>query len=213
MSALWIIDDHAVMRRTLGSLMQGACGVTSVHTFESAERAFEALRAGSDAAGPSLILLDLGLKGMSGLEALPLLKDSVPGVCVVVLTVFEDDAKLFDAICAGANGYLLKTQSSDEILRAVDEALKGGAPISPRLARRMLERFASLVPRKQDYGLSAREREVLQLVVDGLLKKEIAQQMGLSIHTVDSYLRRIYEKMHVQSRSGAVTKALRERLL
>lgn len=212
MKDIWIIDDHAVMRRTLAALMREAAGIRSVVSFSSAEDAHEALRA-EGVEKPALVLLDIGLKGMSGLDAIPILKGFLPQACIVVLTVFEDDEKLFKAICAGASGYLLKTQSSDEILRAVGEALDGGAPVSPRLARRMMEMFAALVPPRQDYGLSSREREVLQLIVDGLLKKEIAARTGLSIHTVDAYLRRIYEKLHVQSRSGAVTKALRERLL
>ncbi len=212
MKDIWIIDDHAVIRRTLVALMREAAGIRSVLSFSSAEDAHEALRA-AGVQKPALVLLDIGLKGMSGLEAIPILKGFLPEACIVVLTVFEDDEKLFKAICAGASGYLLKTQSSDEILRAVGEALDGGAPVSPRLARRMMEMFAALVPPRQDYGLSLREREVLQLIVDGLLKKEIAGRTGLSIHTVDAYLRRIYEKLHVQSRSGAVTKALRERLL
>jgi DNA-binding NarL/FixJ family response regulator len=212
MKDIWIIDDHAVMRRTLAALLREEAGIRSVLSFPSAEDAHDALRA-AGVEKPSLVLLDIGLKGMSGLEALPILKGFLPDACIVVLTVFEDDEKLFKAICAGASGYLLKTQSSDEILRAVGEALDGGAPVSPRLARRMMEMFAALVPPRHDYGLSSREREVLQLIVDGLLKKEIAARTGLSIHTVDAYLRRIYDKLHVQSRSGAVTKALRERLL
>ena len=212
MSLLWIIDDHAAMRRTLCALMRGAPEFETVVSFSSAEEAIDALQP-PEAARPALILLDLGLRGMSGLDALPLFKSMAPAACIVVLTVFEEEEKLFKAICSGATGYLLKTQSSEEILRCVCEAFRGGAPVSPRLARRMLDMFTALVPKQVDYGLSSREREVLQLIVDGLLKKEIAAHMGLSIHTVDAYLRRIYDKLHVQSRSGAITKALRERLL
>jgi DNA-binding NarL/FixJ family response regulator len=150
---------------------------------------------------------------MSGLDGIPLIREKAPEVCIVVLTVFEDDEKLFRAICAGANGYLLKTQSGQEIIQSVRDALDGGAPMSPRIARRVLGMFAKLAPRRSDYGLSERERAVLEYVVEGLLKKEIAQKMELSIHTVDSHLRRIYEKLHVNSRSGAVRKAVREGLV
>lgn len=212
MKDIWIIDDHAVMRRTLAALMREISEIGAVQLFSSAEDAHEVLRS-KRGDRPALVLLDIGLKGMSGLDAIPILKGLLPEASIIVLTVFEDDDKLFKAICAGASGYLLKTQSSEEILRAVGEALDGGAPVSPRLARRMMGMFAALVPQRNDYGLSSREREVLQLIVDGLLKKEIAGRTGLSIHTVDAYLRRIYEKLHVHSRSGAVTKALRERLL
>jgi DNA-binding NarL/FixJ family response regulator len=210
MSAVWIVDDHNSMRASLSRLLTSEHGVTSVETFASCEDALAELARGRY---PQLLLLDIGLQGMSGLDGIPLIRERAPEVSIVVLTVFEDDEKLFRAICAGANGYLLKTQSGQEIIHSVWDALDGGAPMSPRIARRVLEMFAKLAPRKTDYGLSERERAVLELVVEGLLKKEIAQKMGLSIHTVDSYLRRIYEKLHVNSRSGAVRKAVREGLV
>ncbi len=210
MSAVWIIDDHNSMRSSLSRLLASAQEVTSVETFASCEDALLKLAQGRC---PQLLLLDIGLQGMSGLDGIPLIREKAPEVCIVVLTVFEDDEKLFRAICAGANGYLLKTQSGQEIIHSVRDALDGGAPMSPRFARRVLGMFAKLAPRRSDYGLSERERAVLEFVVEGLLKKEIAQKMGLSIHTVDSYLRRIYEKLHVNSRSGAVRKAVREGLV
>lgn len=210
MSAVWIIDDHSSMRSSLSRLLALAQEVTSVETFASCEDALAALDSGQV---PKLVLLDIGLQGMSGLDGIPLIREKAPEVCIVVLTVFEDDEKLFRAICAGANGYLLKAQSGEEIVQSVRDALAGGSPMSPRIARRVLGMFAKLAPRRSDYGLSERERAVLELVVEGLLKKEIAQKMELSIHTVDSYLRRIYEKLHVNSRSGAVRKAVREGLV
>jgi DNA-binding NarL/FixJ family response regulator len=180
-----------------------------VESFASCEEALEELARGHF---PQLLLLDIGLQGMSGLDGIPLIRQKAPEVCIVVLTVFEDDEKLFRAICAGANGYLLKSQSCQEIVQSARDALEGGAPMSPRIARRVLGMFAKLAPRRSDYGLSERERAVLELLVEGLLKKEIAQKMSLSIHTVDSHVRRIYEKLHVNSRSGAVRKAVREGL-
>ena len=210
MSAVWIIDDHNSMRSSLLRLLASAQEVTSVEAFASCEDALAKLAGGPD---PQLLLLDIGLQGMNGLDGIPLIREKAPEVCIVVLTVFEDDEKLFRAICAGANGYLLKSQSGGEIIQSVRDALAGGSPMSPRIARRVLEMFAKLAPRKTDYGLSERERAVLELVVEGLLKKEIAQKMELSIHTVDSHLRRIYEKLHVNSRSGAVRKAVREGLV
>ena len=210
MSHVWIIDDHNSMRSSLSRLLASAQEVTSVETFASCEDALAKLAQGRY---PQLLLLDIGLQGMSGLDGIPLIREKAPEVCIVVLTVFEDDEKLFRAICAGANGYLLKSQSGGEIIQSVRDALAGGSPMSPRIARRVLEMFAKLAPRKTDYGLSERERAVLELVVEGLLKKEIAQKMELSIHTVDSHLRRIYEKLHVNSRSGAVRKAVREGLV
>jgi DNA-binding NarL/FixJ family response regulator len=210
MSHVWIIDDHNSMRSSLSRLLASAQEVTSVETFASCEDALSKLAGGPD---PQLLLLDIGLQGMNGLDGIPLIREKAPEASIVVLTVFEDDEKLFRAICAGANGYLLKSQSGGEIMQSVRDALAGGSPMSPRIARRVLEMFAKLAPRKTDYGLSERERAVLELVVEGLLKKEIAQKMELSIHTVDSHLRRIYEKLHVNSRSGAVRKAVREGLV
>ena len=209
MSHVWIIDDHNSMRSSLSRLLASAQEVTSVETFASCEDALAKLAGGPD---PQLLLLDIGLQGMNGLDGIPLIREKAPEVCIVVLTVFEDDEKLFRAICAGANGYLLKSQSGQEIVQSVRDALEGGSPMSPRIARRVLGMFAKLAPRRSDYGLSERERAVLELVVEGLLKKEIAEKMSLSIHTVDSHLRRIYEKLHVNSRSGAVRKAVREGL-
>ena len=212
MKDIWIIDDHAVMRRTLAALMREAAGIRSVVSFSSAEDAHEALSAES-VEKPALVLLDIGLKGMSGLEAIPILKGFLPEACIVVLTVFEDDEKLFKAICAGASGYLLKTQSSDEILRAVGEALDGGAPVSPRLARRMMEMFAALVPPRQDYGLSSREREVLQLIAEGKTNKDIATGLNLSVYTVDAHRGRIMEKLNLHSTSELVRFAVRKGLI
>lgn len=211
MKTVWIVDDHRAFRNTLALLLEGGSSPLQARLFASCEDALAAMVPGAE---PSLVLLDIGLRGMSGLAGIPLFKQRSPATAIVVLTVFEEDDKLFRAICSGANGYLLKTQSAEELLRCVQSALEGGAPMSPKIARRVLEMFASLAPKKQaDYSLSAREAEVLQCVVDGLLNKQIAERLCLSVHTVDSYLRRIYEKLHVNSRSSAVSKAIRENIL
>jgi DNA-binding NarL/FixJ family response regulator len=162
---------------------------------------------------PDLILLDVGLPGMSGLDGIRLIKERSPNALVVILTVFEDDDKVFSAICAGAAGYLLKTSSVTEITQAVRDALAGGSPMTSRIARRVLDMFSKLAPKQSDYGLSDREKEILQLMTTGLIKKEIANRLTLSVHTVDTYLRRIYEKLEVNTRTGAVAKALKEGLV
>jgi len=211
MKRIWIIDDHSAFRKTLAQILKSAVPALEVRQFGSCELALEAMK---EEPAPQLLLLDIQLRGMSGLDGISLFKDRNSQTCVVVLTVFEDDEKLFQAICAGANGYVLKTQSALEISSAVKTALDGGAPMTPRIARRVLDMFAQFAPKKNpDYGLSARETEVLQCVVEGLLKKEIAARLQLSVHTVDAYLRRIYEKLHVNSRSGAISKALKENLI
>lgn len=211
MKHVWIIDDHGAFRKTLAQILKGIVPALEIRQFGSCEQALQGMAEGE---APQLLLLDIQLRGMSGLDGIPLFKQRSPQTCVVVLTVFEDDEKLFKAICAGANGYVLKTQSALEISSAVETALEGGSPMTPRIARRVLDMFARFAPKKNpDYGLSAREIEVLQFVVEGLLKKEIAARLQLSVHTVDAYLRRIYEKLHVNSRSGAISKALKENLI
>ena len=211
MNTVWIIDDHSAFRKTLARILGGMEVAVKTRQFVSCEEALEVMAVETP---PHLLLLDIQLRGMSGLEGIPLFKAKAANTSIVVLTVFEDDDKLFRAICAGANGYLLKTQGANEILGAVEAALHGGAPMTPRIARRVLEMFARFAPKKNsDYGLSPREIEVLQCVVEGLLKKQIAERLQLSAHTVDAYLRRVYEKLHVNSRSGAISKALRENLI
>jgi DNA-binding NarL/FixJ family response regulator len=210
MKSIWIIEDHAAFRRTLVRVLNAEDGLQCPRDFDSCEKALAAL-ARDDA--PDLILLDVGLPGMSGLEGIRLIKERSPKALVVILTVFEDDDKVFSAICAGAAGYLLKTSRATEITQAVRDALNGGSPMTSRIARRVLDMFSKLAPKQSDYGLSDREKEILQLMVTGLIKKEIADRLTLSVHTVDTYLRRIYEKLEVNTRTGAVAKALKEGLV
>ncbi len=210
MSTLWIVEDHASFRRTLVRLLATESDLQCPRDFDSCEKLLATL---SESNAPDLILLDVGLPGMSGLDAIRLIKERAPKTLVVILTVFEDDDKVFQAICAGAAGYLLKTSSGADITQAVRDALAGGSPMNPRIARRVLDMFSKLAPKQRDYGLSDREKEILQLMTTGLIKKEIADRLSLSVHTVDTYLRRIYEKLEVNTRTGAVAKALKEGLV
>ena len=179
--------------------------------FASCEEALVALRSTPT---PDVILLDVGLPGMSGIEGIPHLKVLAPATHIIILTVFDDQEKVFAAICAGASGYLLKNTDEEAIANAVRAVMDGGSPISPRVARLVLQMFTSrAVPSKHEYGLSAREREVLELMVQGLIKKEIADQLTLSYHTVDNHLRSIYAKLQVHTRGGAVAKAVSEGIL
>ena len=210
MNTIWIVEDHAAFRRTLVRVLNAEAGLQCTRDFDSCEKVHTAL--GLDDA-PDLILLDVGLPVMSGLDGIRLIKERAPKTLVVILTVFEDDDKVFRAICAGAAGYLLKTSGVAEITQAVCDALAGGSPMTPRIARRVLDMFSKFAPKQSDYGLSEREKEILQLMTTGLIKKEIADKLTLSIHTVDTYLRRIYEKLEVNTRTGAVAKALKEGLV
>jgi len=210
MKTVWIIEDHAAFRRTLVRVLNAEADLQCSRDFDCCEKALAAMSGGDL---PDLILLDVGLPGMSGIEGIRLLKERAPKTLIVILTVFEDDDKVFKAICSGAAGYLLKTSSAIDIIAAVRDALSGGSPMNPRIARRVLDMFSKLAPKHSDYGLSDREKEILQLMVNGLIKKEIADRLTLSIHTVDTYLRRIYEKLEVHTRTGAVAKALKEGLV
>ena len=210
MNTIWIIEDHVAFRRTLVRVLNTETGLQCTRDFDSCEKALAAL---AHDEAPGLILLDVGLPGMSGLDGIRLLKERAPKSLVVILTVFEDDDKVFQAVCAGAAGYLLKTSSATDITQAVRDALAGGSPMTPRIARRVLDMFSKFAPKQSDDGLSDREKEILLLMTTGLIKKEIADKLTLSIHTVDTYLRRIYEKLEVNTRTGAVAKALKEGLV
>jgi DNA-binding NarL/FixJ family response regulator len=162
---------------------------------------------------PDIVLLDIELPGMSGLDAIPLIRAAAPAVRVIILTVFEDDDKIFRAICAGAAGYLLKLAPVEELVATIEQVRGGGAPLNARIAERVLRMFTTRPNTPEPYGLSDREREVLELLVNGLTKKEVAARLGLSVHTVTTYVRNVYEKLHVHTRSQAVAKALREKLV
>jgi len=208
---VWLIEDNDAYRSAAKRMIEGMRDVRAVRGFSSCEAALRE----RDTVGeerPGVILLDVGLPGMSGIEGIPLLRTHAPEAQIIVLTVFEDSEKVFRAICAGADGYLLKGSSFDAVRDAFDELRRGGAPMNGRIAKLVLQSFAKATSSQPDYGLTVREREVLERMVKGLTKKVIAGEIGLSIHTVDFHLRSIYQKLHVHTRTGAVSKAVREGL-
>jgi DNA-binding NarL/FixJ family response regulator len=205
-TVVWLIEDHADSRRVLARVLNRAATMQCPCAFASCEEALAALQTNPH---PDVVLLDIGLPGMNGIEGIRRIKALSPATHVIMLTVFDDQEKVFNAICAGASGYLLKTADEDAVTGAIEEVLQGGAPINPRVARMVLNMFASRsAPPTQDYGLSDREREV-----QGLVKKEIADRLHLSYHTVDNHLRSIYTKLQVHTRGGAVAKAVSEHLV
>ncbi len=207
--SVWLVEDNHTFRKTVARVLSEVEGVECTHHFSNAEDALDALLGG---AVPDVVLLDVELPGKSGIEAVSQIKAISPATRVVMLTVFDDHEKVFKAICAGASGYLLKTSPVERIVESVHEALAGGAPMTPRVAKSVLDMFARLSPPKHDYGLTRQEQKVLELMAQGLIKKEIADRLALSYHTVDTHLRNIYTKLHVNTRTGAVAKALQERL-
>ena len=207
---VWVVEDHTDCRRALAKVLNRSATLTCPHAFGTCEEALAALQHESR---PDVVLLDVGLPGMSGLDGIARIKALAPAAQIIIITVYDDHEKVFKAICAGASGYLLKTVDEEALTAAVHEVLRGGAPMHPRVARMVLNMLASLeaAPRNE-YGLSAREKEVLELMVKGFIKKEIADQLDLSYHTVDNHLRGVYTKLHVHTRTGAVAKALLENL-
>jgi DNA-binding NarL/FixJ family response regulator len=160
-----------------------------------------------------VILMDIGLPGMSGIEGIRRVKATAPAAQVVVLTVFADTDNIVRAIGAGASGYLHKASSLETIVDSLKSILAGGAPINPQIARTILQVFAQSTSAAADYGLTSREMQVLSLLVEGLPKKQIADRLFVTFHTIDKHLRNIYGKLQVQSRTGAVAKVLKEHLL
>src|SRR5665213_1479724 len=209
LSHIWLIEDNDSFRNALARVIDQQPGLKCNRNFSSCEDALAAL--GRDTP-PDVILLDVGLPGMSGIEGIKCLRDVAPDVRIIMLTMFDDHDKVFKSICAGASGYLLKTTPKDKITEAIRLFLDGGAPMNAQIARLVLDRFAAMTAPKEDYGLTDREREVLEWMVKGLIKKEIADKLSLSYHTIDTHLRNIYQKLHVHTRAGAVVKAIRERL-
>ena len=209
-TSLWLIEDNTTFRSSVARGLERTGQFVCSGSFSSAEQALEMIEAGNP---PQAVLIDVGLPGMDGIEAIQILRQQLPKAGLIVLTVFEEEEKIIRAICAGAQGYLLKTAPVSEIAAAIEDVLAGGSPMNSRIARRVLEVFSRLVPLKKDYGLTSREQEILQQMVQGHIKKEIAVQVGVSIHTVNTHMRNIYDKLQVNTVNGAVAKALKERLV
>ncbi len=202
-----IVDDQPDLRENIAGFLDGVKGFRCVSSYPSAEEALVHLP--KDA--PDVVLMDINLGGMSGIECVRLLKQKMPQTLIVMLTVFEDTDKIFSALAAGASGYLLKRMPPAKLLEAIRDVLEGGSPMSAPIARKVVSSFqAAPVRGDETLELSPREKEVLNGLAEGQAYKRIADQLGVSIHTVRNYIRRIYEKLHVQSRTEAVAKFLRQ---
>ena len=210
---VWLVEDNEVFRRNVQRVINGLDEMVCNGSFESAESTFAALQSHP---APDVILLDVQLPGIDGIVALGKLKEVVPDTRVIILTVFDDADKIFRAVCAGASGYVLKASGTDKIGEAIRQVMGGGATMTPQVAKKVLDAFANseLMPgAKGDYGLTAREQEILRLLAEGLLKKEIAAALSIRVNTVSTHLRRVYDKLHVNTNTGAVAKALREGII
>ena len=206
---IWLIEDNAFYRRTIEGVVNQSGKFECTRSFASCEEALAALR---DEVPPDVVLLDIGLSGMSGIEGITHIKSVSPGSYIIIQTVHDDDDSVFQALAAGASGYLLKNSTKERIIESIEEVLHGGAPMNAQIARKVLTKFSVLTAPGVDYQLTAREKEVLALLVDGNTKSGIANKLYISYHTVDNHIRNIYSKLQVHSNTAVVAKALRERL-
>jgi DNA-binding NarL/FixJ family response regulator len=205
-----IIEDRRDIREGLAVLINGTAGYQCTNSYGSMEQALECI--GDDL--PHAVLVDIGLPGMSGIEGIQILKSRHQSLLSVMLTVYNDDERIFDALCAGACGYLLKNTPPARLLASLEEVVMGGSPMSPEIARRVVTLFKHVhPPEKADYQLTPHEMRLLKLLVDGHNYKTAAKELGVSVNTISFHMRRIYDKLQVHSKSEAVSKALRHRLV
>jgi DNA-binding NarL/FixJ family response regulator len=209
MISISIVDDEKALRESIATFINGSPGFRCVSTYGSARAALQGLPADR----PDVVLMDINMAGMTGIECVAQLKELMPEVQTVMLTVYEDTSQIFNALAAGASGYLLKRLKPSKLLEAIREVHAGGSPMSSSIARKVVASFQKPGPpgEKQPSHphLSPREEDVLKLLSKGHTYKQIADELGISIDTIRTYLRRIYEKLHVQSRTEAVAKYLR----
>lgn len=203
-----ICEDNTEKRNYLRLLFSGCEDIELVGAFATGEEAV----ANVARLAPDVVIMDIELPGISGVESTRLIKETLPNTHIVMYTIYEDDEKLFDSLCAGASGYLLKKTPPDQLVKAITEVMEGGSPISPGIAQRVLQYFHKL-PKKTDYNLCERELNILKLLVEGLPIKVIAGEVFLSIDGVKNNLRNIYSKLHVSCGKEAVAKAIRERIV
>jgi DNA-binding NarL/FixJ family response regulator len=205
-----IIEDLREVREGLAMLINETNGFQCAGSYRSMEDAFASI----GGSRPDVILTDIGLPGMDGIEGTRILRERFPGVPILALSVYDDDDNVFNAICAGASGYLLKNTTPSRLLESLKDVVSGGAPMSPEVARRVMKLFRDVRPApRAPCHLTPQETELLKLMVEGHHYKTAAREMGISVNTVSFHLKNIYEKLQVHSKSEAVARALRDRLV
>jgi len=205
-----IIEDQRDIRECLTFLINGTEGYSCTGSFRTMEEAVDKI--GRQL--PDVVLSDIGLPGMNGIEGIRILKERYPNLLMLMLTVYDDDERIFDAMCAGASGYLLKKTPPARLIESLREAVLGGAPMSPEVARRVIALFRDIrPPERADYELTPHETRLLKLFVEGHNYKTAAVELGVSVNTVNFHVRSIYGKLQVHTRSEAVAKALLNRLV
>lgn len=211
--SVWIIEDNTLYRKNMIALINEDKGMKCTGDFESCEEALERLQPHLSHLYPKVVLLDIGLPGMSGIEGITKIKSLSPRTEIIMITVHDDNENIFQAICSGANGYLLKTAPEKSIIKAIRDIVAGGSPMNSAIARKIVNAFSRRSIANNDLGLTHRENEILHLLVDGLMIKQIADKLFLSYNTIETHLRSIYSKLRVHSRAEAVSKALKNHLI
>jgi DNA-binding NarL/FixJ family response regulator len=203
-----IVEDSEQVRDTLTKLIDRAEGFRCLSQYANAEAALEGLPNDK----PDVIIMDINLPGMNGVECVRQLKQKLPAAQVMMLTAYEDTENIFNALAAGASGYMLKRTPRDELLAAILEVQRGGSPMTTHIARKVVQSFqkSAAAPPPVESNLSEREQQVLDCLSQGFLYKEIAEKLGISYETVHTYIRRIYEKLQVRTRTEAVAKFLKK---
>lgn len=207
-TSIWILEDHQAFAKQIRRLLDSEDNLVCPYHFSHPDDLMDKLRQTPER--PDVLLLDLGLPGRDGLQVLSDVRKILPDLKIVILSAFDDRERVYRAICNGASGYLLKTADPDEILSGIRDVLLGAAPLSGPIARMILQGFSKHGPVEATDPLTIREEEVLRLMVHGFIKKEIADQLNISQHTVDMHLRAVYRKLHVRTQTEAVSKALRK---
>ncbi len=205
---LVIIEDDPLLLENLTLLLSGEEGITVAGAYRSAEDAMRSLKNAS----PEVMLTDLGLPGISGVELIKKAKEEIPSLEIMAHTVFEDRERVFSAIKAGASGYILKGSSPREIIESIHSLYKGGAPMSPKIARKIIHEFQDEATSEQ-FLLTQREKEIVKLVEDGLTYKEIGERLNISTHTVHTHIKNIYEKLQAKDRNDAIIKARKKGII
>jgi DNA-binding NarL/FixJ family response regulator len=206
-----IFEDNKALRNSLQQLVDSADDLLCTGSFPDARQLVRNIKLSN----PDVVMMDINMPGISGIEAVTMIRENFPGIRMLMQTVFEDNDKIFAAVCAGASGYMLKKTPSAQMLEAIRETHAGGAPMTPSVAAKVLQMFRlqNSVTNNEFIGLSEREKEVLALLVKGKTYKTIATECFISIDTVSTHVRHIYEKLHVHSKGEAVAKAIRQKLL
>ena len=206
----FIVEDQRDLRDGLATLVNFTPGFKCIGAFRTMEECLARVKHEK----PDVILSDIGLPGMSGIDGIRILREQHPDLVILVLSVYDDDERIFDALCAGANGYLLKQTEPAELLKSVREAVAGGAPMSPEVAARVIKLFRDVrPPEKVDYDLTPHETRLLRLLVDGHNYVTAAAALNISYNTIKFHVRNIYDKLQVHSKSEAVAIAMRDRLV